>query len=89
MVTKEPLLPGDAEIDQLFKTFRLLSTPNEMTWPGVSALPDFKSTFPKWSKKPLSAAVPGLCADGIDLLEGMLVYEPGTSRCRRVAASPS
>lgn len=24
MVTREPLLPGDCEIDQIFKTFRLL-----------------------------------------------------------------
>ena len=27
---------------------RLLGTPDEETWPGVSNLPDFKPTFPQW-----------------------------------------
>jgi len=77
MVTRSPLLPGDSEIDQIFRIFRLLGTPNEDLWPGVSSLKDYKTTFPKWSKKSLSAALDGkLCEDGIDLLEKMLVYDP-------------
>lgn len=30
---------------------RVLGTPNEDTWPGVTSLPDFKSAFPKWPPK--------------------------------------
>lgn len=30
---------------------RLLGTPTEETWPGVTSLPDFKSAFPKWPAK--------------------------------------
>ena len=30
---------------------RVLGTPNEEVWPGVTALPDFKSAFPKWPPK--------------------------------------
>lgn len=30
-----------------------MGTPNEETWPGVTALPDFKSAFPKWPSKVL------------------------------------
>jgi len=32
-------------------TCRLLGTPTEETWPGVTSLPDFKSAFPKWPPK--------------------------------------
>ena len=38
----------------------------EATWPGVSALPDFKSTFPKFTGQPLSAVVRNLDAQGLD-----------------------
>jgi len=76
MVTRTPLFPGDSEIDQLYKTFQILGTPNESLWPGVSQLPDYKATFPKWAPKDLAASVPGLCADGLDLLRRMLAYEP-------------
>ncbi|KAG5540550.1 hypothetical protein RHGRI_020683 [Rhododendron griersonianum] len=51
MVNQRPLFPGDSEIDELFKIFRVLGTPNEDTWPGVTSLPDFKSAFPKWPSK--------------------------------------
>lgn len=42
MVNGRPLFPGDSEIDELFRVFRNLGTPNEEVWPGVSNLPDFK-----------------------------------------------
>lgn len=31
--------------------WRIMGTPNEDTWPGVTSLPDFKSAFPKWPPK--------------------------------------
>ncbi|KAJ3682094.1 hypothetical protein LUZ60_014667 [Juncus effusus] len=76
MVTQRPLFPGDSEIDELFKIFRVLGTPNEETWPGVTSLPDFKSAFPKWPAKDLSTVVPTLDPAGIDLLSKMLRLEP-------------
>lgn len=45
-------LYGIQEIDELFKIFRLLGTPNEQNWPGVSQFADFKDTFPKWERVP-------------------------------------
>jgi serine/threonine protein kinase len=48
----------------------------EAVWPGVSALPDFKTTFPKWRAQPLSAHVQHIDAVGLDLLQRMLVYNP-------------
>ncbi len=53
-----------------------MGTPDEVAWPGVSTLPDFKTTFPRWHPQPLSRVVPGLCDAGLDLLAKLLVYEP-------------
>jgi cyclin-dependent kinase 2 len=57
MVNGRPLFPGDSEIDELFRVFRNLGTPNEEVWPGVSNLPDFKVSnifFPSFpNRKPL------------------------------------
>ncbi|KAG0453286.1 hypothetical protein HPP92_025950 [Vanilla planifolia] len=76
MVNQRPLFPGDSEIDELFKIFRVLGTPNEETWPGVSSLPDYKSAFPKWPPMDLATVVPNLELAGIDLLSKMLCLEP-------------
>lgn len=46
----------------------VLGTPNEEVWPGVSQLPDYKPSFPKWNPVDLERAVPSLDSHGIDLL---------------------
>jgi serine/threonine protein kinase len=76
MVTHHPLFPGDSEIDQLYSIFRILGTPNDEIWPGVSSYIDYKTTFPKWSPQSLSNILSNLESDGIDLLAKMLTYEP-------------
>lgn len=76
MANRRPLFPGDSEIDELFKIFRILGTPNEDTWPGVTSLPDFKSTFPRWPSKDLASVVPNLEPAGLDLLNSMLCLDP-------------
>ena len=82
MITQLPLFPGDSEIDQLFRIFRQLGTPSESDWAGVTALADYKHTFPQWQPQPLSQ-VRGLTDPlAIDLLEKMLLYEPS----RRISA---
>jgi len=82
MLTKRPLFPGDSEIDELFRIFRTLGTPDDIMWPGVSKLPDYKpANFPHWTAQPLSSIV-NLDPLGLDLLEKMLTYEPS----RRISA---
>jgi cyclin-dependent kinase 1 len=77
MATKKPLFQGDSEIDQLFRIFRVLRTPTEDIWPGVTQLPDFKATFPSWSTFSLPESLDGHLDDqGMDLLNAMLVYNP-------------
>ena len=76
MCTRKPLFPGDSEIDEIFKIFRILGTPTEDDWPGVTTFPDFKASFPKWSRNFSNALVSGLDENGLDLLDGLLVYDP-------------
>lgn len=77
MCCLRPLFQGDSEIDQLFRIFRVLTTPTEENWRGVSRLPDYKATFPKWTDFNLEKHVKNMDNDAIDLLKKMLVYEPG------------
>ncbi|XP_060698304.1 cyclin-dependent kinase 1 [Hemiscyllium ocellatum] len=81
MATKRPLFHGDSEIDQLFRIFRTLGTPNNEIWPEVEALPDYKNTFPKWKAGSLSQ-VKNIDANGLDLLAKTLIYDPA----RRISA---
>ncbi|RYP37344.1 hypothetical protein DL767_002987 [Monosporascus sp. MG133] len=76
MCTRKPLFPGDSEIDQIFKTFRLLGTPTEEVWPGVTSYPDFKPSFPKWKRDENAVLCSNLDPLGLELLEMMLVYDP-------------
>ncbi|XP_065764973.1 cyclin-dependent kinase 3 isoform X2 [Muntiacus reevesi] len=75
-VTRRALFPGDSEIDQLFRIFRTLGTPSEAMWPGVTQLPDYKGSFPKWTSKGLEEIVPNLEPEGQDLLLQLLQYDP-------------
>ncbi|CAI7840748.1 unnamed protein product [Closterium sp. NIES-53] len=76
MINQRPLFPGDSEIDELFKIFRMLGTPNDDNWPGVSQLPDYKTSFPQWTSKDHQSIVPTLEKSGIDLLSKMLCLDP-------------
>jgi len=69
------LFPGDSEIDQIFRIFRTLGTPNEEVWPGVTQLPDYKATFPRWGAQDLRSVVEGIDEDACDLLEKTLLYD--------------
>ena len=78
MVNRRPLWPGDSEIDEIFRIFRTLGTPDETTWPGVNELPDFKPSFPKWPVRANAFAkmCPTLDAAGLDLLSKFFAYNP-------------
>ncbi|KAH8410663.1 hypothetical protein KR009_011320 [Drosophila setifemur] len=76
MATRKPLFQGDSEIDQLFRMFRILKTPTEDIWPGVTSLPDYKNTFPCWSTNQLTNQLKNLDANGVNLIQSMLIYDP-------------
>ena len=68
-IQKKALFPGDSEIDELFRMFRVLGTPTESVWPGVTSLPDYKTSFPNWPSISLRDAYPALDEPSIILLE--------------------
>ncbi|ERS96215.1 cyclin-dependent kinase [Sporothrix schenckii 1099-18] len=78
MAMRKPLFPGDSEIDEIFKIFRLLGTPTEDVWPGVTTYPDFKASFPRWVQDTETPICPTLDPMGQELLELMLVYDPAS-----------
>lgn len=49
-------------------------TPDESVWPGVSQLPDYKSSFPKWPQQSICSIVPHLTGDGLDLMAVSNIY---------------
>ena len=67
---------GDSEIDQIFKIFRVLGTPNENNWPDALKLNDFKSTFPKFSGMPMAEHTRTLNEMEVDLLTGLVALDP-------------
>ena len=85
MARKIPIFPGDSEIDQLFRIFCILGTPDQTQWPGISELPYFNPNFPKWVPKDLNTIFPTLGKDGCDLLKQTLVYNPGKRISARAA----
>lgn len=50
MMTNRALFPGDSEIDQLFKIFRVLGKPTPEVWPGVDRLEDYQQDFPNFKR---------------------------------------
>ena len=42
----------------------------------MTSFPDFKPSFPKWSRADTETFVPGLDEHGRDLLDSMLIYDP-------------
>lgn len=87
MVTTRPLFGGDSEIDQLFRIFRVLGTPNPEIWPGVERLPDYNPLFPVWNDFALDKHIPGIGEDGLDLLSQMLTYMPEKRATAKYALS--
>ncbi|CAL1398440.1 unnamed protein product [Linum trigynum] len=75
MVRRQALFPGDSEFQQLLHIFRLLGTPTEKDWPGVTSLRDWH-VYPQWEPQNFARAVPSLGPDGLDLLSKMLKYNP-------------
>ncbi|XP_014284991.1 cyclin-dependent kinase 3 [Halyomorpha halys] len=86
LLTLKPLFPGDSEIDQLFRIFRTIGTPNEAMWPGVTQLPDYNPMFPKWESQPVEDFVSDdleFCTK--DLLGKMITYDPEKRISAKVA----
>ena len=63
MLLNEPLFPGSSEIGMLFQQFKLLGTPHESSWPGVTSLANWSTEFPNFK--------PGLWHEKVKRTPGM------------------
>lgn len=85
MYTGRPLFPGTTNEDQVQKIFRLMGTPSERSWQGISQLPEYKNNFPVYATQDLRLILPQVDQVGLNLLSSMLQLRPDM----RVSAAQS
>ncbi|KAI9594753.1 cell division protein kinase 10 [Syncephalis fuscata] len=77
LLRHQPLLAGSVEREQILLIIRLLGTPHNGIWPEFSRLPLAKSfQLPYQPNDTLKAVFPGVSGNTIDLLHGLLRYDP-------------
>ncbi|KAF7556122.1 hypothetical protein G7Z17_g1572 [Cylindrodendrum hubeiense] len=80
LLTREPLLQGKNEVDQLSKVFELCGVPSDESWPGFRRLPNARSLrLPKTAASVgsvIRARFPNLTAAGAGLLSDLLALDP-------------
>ncbi|EMC92798.1 hypothetical protein BAUCODRAFT_262181 [Baudoinia panamericana UAMH 10762] len=81
LLTKQPLLQGKNEVDQLSKIFELCGIPSEDTWPGFKRLPNARTLrLPPASKTAQGSIVRSKFATltnaGVKLLDSLLSLDP-------------
>jgi len=86
MITGEPVFPGQNDADQLLRIFKFLGAPNDTLWPSMHeyansertlAKPEFRRNYaPECKRFYGSSKVRRIGADGIDLIQNLLLYEP-------------
>ncbi|KAG7807678.1 hypothetical protein KL921_003973 [Ogataea angusta] len=76
MFTGKPLFPGSSNEDQLLKIFRIMGTPNERTWPGVTSYPNYRSNFNVFIPQDLHTLIPNMDSLALNLLQGLLQMRP-------------
>ena len=93
LITKDAIMQGQGELDQIDKIFKLVGAPNENNWPGFDSLPSagilrWKSLDDKAElvrRFPVNSPVGGqtfLDGNGFDLLSKLLTLDPS----RRITA---
>lgn len=77
MVSGRPMFPGSTAENELILIFKMLGTPNETSWPGISNNHDFVAgRFPIYRPEQLHNYIPRIENDGLDLLKKFIAYEP-------------
>ncbi|KAK4242399.1 hypothetical protein C8A03DRAFT_40215 [Achaetomium macrosporum] len=81
LLTREPLLQGRNEVDELTKIFELCGIPTEETWPSFRRLPNARGLRLPSNKTAMTGSVirakfPLLTSAGVALLNGLLSLDP-------------
>ncbi|XP_019205430.1 cyclin-dependent kinase 16 isoform X3 [Oreochromis niloticus] len=76
MATGRPLFPGSTVEEELHFIFKLLGTPTEQTWPGITSNEEFVAfNYPQYRAERLSNHTPRLSTEGVELLSEFLQFE--------------
>jgi negative regulator of PHO system len=76
MYTGRPLFPGTTNEDQLQKIFRLMGTPSERSWPGLTQFPEYKQNWNVYATQDMRLYLPQIDQTGLQLLGSMLQLRP-------------
>lgn len=82
-----PLVAGDSEIDQLYKTFQVFGTPDNRTWAGVTSHRHYNSVFPHWQMQDLRQLLPRANDVQLELIKALCCLppddriRPGDAKC--------
>jgi serine/threonine protein kinase len=63
----EPLFNGDSEIEQLFKIFKLIGSPQ------LDSYPEYNNVFPKWDPILFTSVLPENCAEEFQTLSQSMI----------------
>lgn len=86
MSSGRPLFPGSTVEDELHLIFKVLGTPTEETWPGISKSEDLQNyRFPEYTAENMVARAPRLDNEGISLLIGFLKFEARKRTSAKIA----
>lgn len=91
LLLHRPLMPGPTEPQQLKLMVELLGAPSDRIWPGMSALPLFRSLGPALPDQPFNELAHTFARlrpteTTLQLLDGLLTYDP-TQRLDAAAAA--
>ncbi|KAH9284611.1 Cyclin-dependent kinase 20 [Echinococcus granulosus] len=76
LLNNSPLFPGDNDIEQLWFVIRVLGTPTEKNWPGLTQLPDYnKISFTPCEPVALEDVVLSASPLALNLLKKFLCYD--------------
>ncbi|KAK8899174.1 hypothetical protein M9Y10_001476 [Tritrichomonas musculus] len=87
MIHGKVLFDGDSEIDELFHIFRVKGTPDAITWPEFTKLPNYSANFPIFPAKNLGEVVGTNDPLLIDLLDKLLQVNPSKRLSAKAALS--
>lgn len=70
--TGKALFQSDSEIDHLFRTFRLVGTPNASSWPEALAMKNFSPRFPVYSQFSFAKVARATCCGSVSDQEALI-----------------
>ena len=89
LMTRSALFQGQNDIDQMYRVFQILGSPDPETWPGLKDLPDYdKVSFPGLVPLDMGLLIPHAKKADIEFLRTLLQLDPA-ARATAAAAEMS